>query len=180
MWYPPPFLFLLLGMLAVPTWVSWAIVGFEFRIMVCVLGWALLWLAYIDWRTGRLPDAITVPLLLLGLLVTWHHTPDAVFEHLVGALGGFVAFAGLGRAYRAFRGVHGMGFGDAKLLAAGGAWLGWPLLPIVVLIAASIGLVQALWIGWRGGRAMRHVSIAFGPALGLAIWIVRLHAVPSP
>jgi leader peptidase (prepilin peptidase)/N-methyltransferase len=77
------------------------------------------------------------------------------------------------------RGREGLGQGDAKLLAAGGAWLGWEALPWVVLLAAMLGLALALFRRARGVALTRETALPFGPPLALAIWIIRLHGFPG-
>ncbi|MBL6854241.1 MAG: prepilin peptidase [Alphaproteobacteria bacterium] len=147
----------------------------------CLLGWALLALAAIDARTGFLPDLLTYPLIVLGIGLAALASPNEAADHAIGAVAGFVIFAAVTVLYRWLRGRDGLGLGDAKLLAAGGAWLGWQALPSVVLFAAMIGLVFVL-----ARRAVGHTlyaadRIAFGPALALAIWCVWLFGplVPS-
>lgn len=140
----------------------------------CVLGWALLCAAWIDWEHFILPDVIVLPLLLAGLAVNWLRIDDLPADAALGAAVGYSAFAGLAWSYRRLRGHDGLGMGDAKLLAAGGAWLGWEALPAVVLIAAGIGLAAA-GIGWLAGRRVtRMTRLPFGPCLALAIWAVFL------
>ncbi len=146
----------------------------------CVLGWALLALAWIDAEHMILPDALTLPLLLLGLGFGWLEAPDLLADRLVGAAVGWLSFAGIAAAYRRLRGRDGLGGGDARLLGAGGAWLGWEALPSVVLFAAvgallCIGL-RTLWL--RGKPEAGNVLTEpqpFGPWLALGIWVVRLH-----
>ena len=133
-----------------------------------VLGWGLLALAMIDWRSWRLPDAITLPLLLAGLAATWWLEPDQLTEH---ALGSGVAWAGLWslrEVYRRVRGREGLGLGDVKLLAAGGAWVGLSALPFVLLGGALAGLAMA--VARHGWRASGSSAVPFGPALCVAIW----------
>lgn len=139
----------------------------------CVLGWALLALAWIDWRHGRLPDALTLPLLLLGLAATWWLEPAALTDHAIGAAAGYAAFRLVALAYRAWRGQEGMGQGDAKLLAAAGAWVGWQGLDTVVLLGALASIGLALWRTRLRGLA-GTVSVPFGPGLALAAFFVRL------
>ena len=136
----------------------------------CVLGWGLLTLGWIDARTMLLPDALTLPLLLAGLAATWLGEREALAEHALAAALGYGAFAGLAALYRRFRGRDGMGGGDAKLLAAGGAWLGLAALPWVVFAAAAGALVGAVLSG--GIVATRRVP--FGPWLAAAIWLIYL------
>lgn len=138
----------------------------------CVLGWTLLTLAWIDARTLLLPDALTLPLLLAGLAEAWLNDPEALPDRLLGAALGWTMFTGLAWLWRRLRGIEALGQGDAKLLAAGGAWLGWQALPNVLLVAATCGLVGALISG--RGRVSATQTIAFGPWLALAIWALRL------
>lgn len=144
----------------------------------CALGWALLVLAWIDWDHFLLPDVITLPLIPAGLAFTALRLPEALTDHALGAALGYAAFAGIARLYRALRGRDGLGAGDAKLLAAAGAWLGWAALPGLVLLAALLGL------GLSGARAVRrgHLDPAerlpFGSCLALAAWAVWLGGVP--
>ncbi len=129
---------------------------------------ALAALSWIDLRERRLPDRITLPLIVLGLaLFAWreHAIPVA---GLVGATAGFVLFWALGELHFRLRGIEGLGLGDAKLLAAAGAWLGWRALPALILIAALAALAWTLL-----GQPHRR-DIAFGPWLALAflsLWL---------
>ena len=141
----------------------------------CALGWSLLALAWIDWDHMRLPDGLTLPLLLAGLAATWLSRPDDIGAHALGATAGFLALETLALAYRRMRGRDGIGAGDAKLLAAGGAWLGWESLPWVVLLAALIGLALALALHLRGRRIDRATALPFGPCLAVAIWAAFLY-----
>lgn len=142
----------------------------------CILGWTLLTLAAIDFRDGILPDVLTLPLIVLGLGATYLLTPWALLDSAIGAVAGFVLFAAIRWLYRRLRGREGLGLGDAKLLAAGGAWLGWDGLPSVVLIGAGAGLVLALIMSRRGGEQLTlNQRIPFGPALCLGIWLVWLY-----
>jgi len=135
------------------------------------LGWCLLMLAAIDLKVMRLPDIFTLPLALAGLgFAVWRG--DQPIDHLVGLVVGFVAFASLDRIYIRLRGRSGLGLGDAKLFCAGGAWLGWRLLPAVLLLACAVGLA---WIAVRimvKGLASARRPIAFGAPLCLAIFLI--------
>ena len=139
----------------------------------CLLGWWLLLLGAIDRRTGLLPDMLTLPLVVVGLaegLLT--EIGAAPLDRIIGAVAGYALFAGLAFAYRRLRGRDGLGLGDAKLLAAGGAWLGWQALPDVILVGAAGALITALVL--QRGQVTRHTAIAFGPWLALGIWTMRL------
>lgn len=107
----------------------------------CVLGWCLLALAWVDIREQRLPDLLTLPLMLAGLAEALLLEPEATLDRTIGAIGGYLAFRLLGAGYAALRGRTGLGQGDAKLLAAAGAWVGWAALPPLVLTAAIFALV---------------------------------------
>ena len=147
-------------------WLLWASLG---------LGWTLLTLAAIDWREFVLPDSITLPLIPSGLAVAWAVDPGLLTGHALGALAGFASLAAIASAYRLARGREGLGLGDAKLLAAAGAWLGWQALPSVALIAAACGLALALATALGRGKLAWTSRIAFGPHLALAFWLVWLY-----
>jgi len=149
----------------------------------CLLGWGLLTLAWIDAEHLLLPDILTLPLILLGLGAAWILRWPPLVDAAAGAAGGYLSFRLLALAYRWLRGRDGLGAGDAKLLAAGGAWLGWQALGDVVLGAALAGI---LWFiatrrpstdlpGPGDTPVGEPAELPFGPALAAAIWIVRLY-----
>ena len=140
----------------------------------CALGWTLLALAWIDARHFLLPDVLTLPLLLAGLAACQVLQPWALQDHLLGAVLGYAVLRAVALAYRALRGRDGMGAGDAKLLAACGAWLGWAALPQVLLLAALLGLGVAGVMRLRGQAVGRTTMLPFGPFLAAACWAVRL------
>lgn len=144
-----------------------------------VLGWSLLALGWIDWHTLRLPDALTLPLMGVGLAVAFWDSPAALYASVVGALAGYTVLVLVGIGYRLVRGRDGLGRGDAKLLAAGGAWLGWAALPWVMLFAAVLGLALALLHRARGMQLTRETALPFGPPLALAIWLIWLYGLPG-
>ncbi len=140
----------------------------------CALGWWLLVLAWIDWDHLRLPDVLTLPLVVAGLLAAWGLEPEAMGDHAVAAALAYLAFRGIALAYRLLRGREGLGQGDAKLLAASGAWVGLAGLPSVVLGGALAALLVTL--GQRAfGRHAADMPIPFGPYLALATWVVRVY-----
>lgn len=152
----------------------WAVLAAEdpqWALANAVLGWVLLALAWIDAGHFRLPDVLTLPLVVVGLVATWLLEPWALTGHAIGAMAGYLLFRLLAAAYRHWRGHDGLGTGDAKLLSAGGAWVGLGALPMVVSLAAVAGIG---WILLRGGD--RHRAIPFGPFLALGIWLLRLHS----
>jgi leader peptidase (prepilin peptidase) / N-methyltransferase len=140
-----------------------------------VLGWTLVALAAVDLLSFRLPDPLTLPLVTVGLAGSFLLPGAPVLDHVAGAGAGYALLAALRWAFERLRGREGIGLGDAKLLAAAGAWLGWRPLPSVLLIACCVAFV---WIGFgvvlRGQGVLRE-RLAFGAPLCLAIWIVWLY-----
>jgi len=148
-------------------WLLWA---------SCALGWALLALSLIDLRCYRLPDFLTLPLLLGGLGVALWAWPEALPEHLLGAALGYACMAAVGWVYRVLRGRDGIGLGDAKLLAAGGAWLSLQALPGVVLTASVLALAIVLTAGFvRRLPLSAATRVPFGPYLAAGIWLSWLY-----
>ena len=140
----------------------------------CALSWTLLALAWIDVEHGRLPDALTLPLLAGGLVVTWWLEPWRLLSCALGAAVGYIAFRLIALLYSAWRGREGLGQGDAKLLAAAGAWVGLDGLGDVVLLGAAAGIGMAMWSG-RSTGISAVTSVPFGPGLAIGTIIVRLH-----
>lgn len=138
----------------------------------CAFGWTLLALGWIDWTHLHLPDVLTLPLLLAGLAATAWLQPDMAFDHAAAAALAFVAMRLLAFGYRTWRKREGLGGGDAKLLAAIGAWVGIAGLGPVLLGAAVLGLLVA---PLRGGLRAATV-IPFGTCLAGAAWVVWLVA----
>jgi leader peptidase (prepilin peptidase)/N-methyltransferase len=139
------------------------------------LGWLLTALTAVDVASFRLPDVLTGPMLLLGLLVSAALPGRPILDHMIGAAAGFFVLAALGWAYERVRGREGVGLGDAKLLGAAGAWLGWRPLPSLVLIACAAALViVAVMVIGLGRRALEG-RLAFGGPLCLATWLIWLY-----
>jgi leader peptidase (prepilin peptidase)/N-methyltransferase len=152
-------------------WLVWA---------SCALGWALLVLAWIDWRYFLLPDPLTLPLIPAGLAVAWAVDPARLPDHLIGACAGFAAFVAIGWLYARLRGRIGLGLGDAKLLAAAGAWISWEGLPGVVLIAALAALAVTLLGALSGRTPSATTRVPFGSYLALGIWLTWLLGPLAP
>jgi leader peptidase (prepilin peptidase) / N-methyltransferase len=140
----------------------------------CLLGWMLLALAATDFKYYLLPDFLTLPLILVGLLAAWALDHSALPARAIGAASGLMFVIGLRHVYRRLRGREGMGLGDAKLFAAAGGWLSWDSLPIVMLLAALFGLAFGLLKGMRGDAVSLTNRVPFGAFLGLGIWLVWL------
>lgn len=142
----------------------------------CALGWTLLTLGWIDWTSFLLPDALTLPLLLAGLGLTLVRAPEALADHCLAAALAYLSFQGLALGYRRLRGRDGLGGGDAKLIAAAGAWCGIAALPFVVLTGAGLGLLAALGLALTGRGVTSRTQIPFGPCIALAFWLAWLHS----
>jgi len=162
-----------LAALAVAASAVWMLSGWLLWVSL-LLGWTLLALAAIDLRHYLLPDVLTLPLIPAGLAVAYALDPALLPGHALGALIGFAAFVVIGQLYLRLRGRHGLGLGDAKLLAAAGAWLGWAALPSVVVIGAALALALALAPAPGGAKLALTGKLAFGPHLALAFWLVWL------
>ena len=132
-----------------------------------VFAWTILAASLIDFDTQLLPDSMTLPLLWLGLLLNLRGTfvplPDAV----VGAATGYLSLWSVYWGFKLATGKEGMGFGDFKLLAALGAWLGWAMLPLVILLSSVVGAIIGIGLIVLA-RHGRDVPIPFGPYLGAA------------
>lgn len=132
-----------------------------------LLVWALIALTGIDLDHQLLPDQITLPLLWLGLLLSVFGVFVTPTESILGAAAGYLSLWSIYHGYRLLTGKHGLGHGDFKLLAALGAWLGWMMLPLIILLASISGaLMGGVWLLWRGHD--RSQPIPFGPFLAAA------------
>jgi leader peptidase (prepilin peptidase)/N-methyltransferase len=140
-----------------------------------VLALALAVLSAIDLQHYRLPDAITLPLAALGLAVSAWSGLQPLWWSALSALLGFILLAGFGLAYRYIRGRPGLGLGDAKLVAAAGAWVGAEALPTLLLWATGPALLCALLAHWRGQGVSATTRLPFGPFLASATWLVWLY-----
>jgi leader peptidase (prepilin peptidase)/N-methyltransferase len=143
--------------------------GWHFGFGLAALGalffiWALVALTFIDFDTQLLPDDITLPLIWLGLILNVSHTYTDLPAAVLGAVFGYLTLWGVYWLFKLTTGKEGMGYGDFKLLAAIGAWLGWQLLPLVILSSSLVGAVVGITmiIVMRHGR---NVPIPFGPYL---------------
>jgi leader peptidase (prepilin peptidase) / N-methyltransferase len=137
------------------------------------LTWVLLLLTLIDLRTQLLRDIITQPLLWLGLLLNLGGLFTTLPAAVLGAVFGYLSLWIIFHVFRLLTGKEGMGYGDFKLLALLGAWLGWQVLPLVLLLSALLGAVVGLALIIWGGHDRRQ-PIPFGPWLALAGWVALL------
>lgn len=139
------------------------------------LTWALIAATGIDFDHQLLPDQITLPLLWLGLFLNlWLELFVPLEDAVIGAIAGYGILWGVFQLFKLLTGKEGMGYGDFKLLAALGAWLGWWMLPVIILFASFVGAVVGviLIIAARHGK---DVPIAFGPYLAAAGFVALLY-----
>lgn len=141
--------------------------------LLLIFTWSLLALAVIDMNTGLLPDVITQPLLWLGLLANVQALFAPLVDAVIGAAAGYLLLWLVYWVFKLLTGREGMGRGDFKLLAALGAWLGWQMLPFIIVLASAAGMVMGLAGILLLGRDRRQ-AIAFGPHLAAAGWIALL------
>ena len=137
---------------------------------ILIFSWSLLALAFIDWETKFLPDQITLPLLWIGLLTNVAGTITSLPSAVIGAILGYGFLWLIYWLYKIIVKTEGMGYGDFKLLAAIGAWLGWQALPITILLSATSALLFAI-IGLIRGTINRGDSIPYGPFLAFSALI---------
>ncbi len=133
----------------------------------------LLVLAVIDFRTQLLPDVITLPLLWAGLLFQLLFQPLMLPSAVIGAMVGYLSLWSFYWLFKLVTGKEGMGYGDFKLLAALGAWLGWSFLPLMLILSAGIGAILGLAAQACSPR-LRGAPLPFGPFLALAGWVALL------
>jgi leader peptidase (prepilin peptidase)/N-methyltransferase len=138
-----------------------------------LLTWALVALSFIDFDTQFLPDSITLPFLWLGLAFNLAETYTTTQASVVGAIAGYLTLWSVYHLFRLLTGKEGMGYGDFKLLALFGAWLGWPAVPLIVLLSSFVGAIIGVgMIALRGHD--RNIPIPFGPYLAMAGWIALM------
>lgn len=135
-----------------------------------VFTWSLIALTMIDVDTFLLPDDITLPLLWLGLIVNSFNAFTDLPSALWGAIAGYLALWSVYKLFKLVTGKEGMGYGDFKLLAALGAWMGWQMLPQIILLSSLVGAVIGISMIVIRGRD-KNIPIPFGPYLAIAGWI---------
>ena len=144
-----------------------------------LLGWGLLAASAIDIETRLLPDSITLPLLWLGLTFNLLDTFAPLRDCVIGAMAGYLTLWTVYHGFKLLTGREGMGYGDFKLLAVLGAWLGWPALPAVVLVASLAGAIAGITLV-ACGRASRDTPLPFGPYLAAAGLLVLYYGDTLP
>ena len=150
------------------------VLGLDWQLAAAlILTWGLIVLSFVDLDHMLLPDVITLPLLWLGLLVNLAGGFCDIGSAVIGAVSGYLVLWIIFHVYRMISGREGFGYGDFKLLAALGAWLGWQMLPLVLLLASLCGAVIGITLIMLTPREARQ-PLPFGPYLAVAGWIVLL------
>ena len=156
--------------------VAWHFGAVPQALAAVALSWALIALTAIDLDCQLLPDDITLPFLWLGLILNlfgmFTNLPSAV----LGAVAGYLLLWSVYMAFKALTGKEGMGHGDFKLLAMLGAWTGWQMLPLIIILSSVVGSIVAIGLLIRGHERSR--PIPFGPYLAAAGWIALLWGEP--
>jgi len=146
---------------------SWQTIGAVF------FTWALIALTVIDLKKQLLPDSITLPLLWAGLIINLGQVFTDTQSSILGAVFGYLSLWSVYHIFRLLTGKEGMGYGDFKLLAALGAWLGWQALPIIIILSSLVGAVVGITM-----IALKHQQqgqpIPFGPFLAAAGWLAMI------
>ncbi len=138
-----------------------------------ILTWSLIVLSVIDIREQMLYDAITLPMLWLGLLINTQGVFTDPVSAIIGAAAGYLILWSIYKLFKLLTGKEGMGYGDFKLLALFGAWLGWKMLPMIILLSSLVGALVGIAMIIFVGRD-RNIPIPFGPYLAAAGWIALI------
>ncbi|QBG36795.1 prepilin peptidase [Litorilituus sediminis] len=138
-----------------------------------ILTWCLIALTMIDFDHMLLPDQITLPLLWLGLLLNINETFVPLQDAVIGAAAGYMSLFSVFWLFKLLTGKEGMGFGDFKLLAVFGAWAGWQLLPLLILMASVVGAIIGIALMVFNNHK-KEQAIPFGPYIAIAGWITIL------
>lgn len=158
---------LLSGIVAYHFGFDWACFG------ALLLTWALVALTFIDVDHQLLPDSITLPLLWLGISFNLFSQYTSLEASVIGAIAGYLSLWSVYQLFKLVTGKEGMGFGDFKLLAALGAWLGWSMLPSIILLSSLVGAVVGISL-MLFRRHHSDIPIPFGPYLAAAGWIALI------
>lgn len=145
----------------------------EQTLALLLLTWGLIALTMIDIDHQLLPDSITLPLMWLGILLSTQGIFTDLESSVWGAIGGYLSLWSVFWLFKLLTGKEGMGYGDFKLLAALGAWMGWQALPLIIILSSVVGAVIGIACIIIMGRD-KNVPIPFGPYLAIAGWIALL------
>lgn len=171
-----PLIELLTGLLSVLVAYTFGVQWFT--LAAVLLTWALIALTMIDFDTQLLPDNMTLPLLWLGIFLSLIHvSPSSLQSSVIGAIAGYLTLWSVYQLFKLLTGKEGMGFGDFKLLALLGAWLGWQSLPMILLLSAMVGALVGVSLIIFAGRD-KNIPIPFGPYLSAAGFISLIWGEP--
>jgi len=146
---------------------DWSCVG------ALLLSWALIALTFIDLDHQLLPDKITLPLVWLGIFFNLFATYTDLTSSVIGAIAGYLSLWTVYHLFRLATGKEGMGYGDFKLLAVLGAWMGWQFLPMIVLLSSFVGAAVGISLILLKNH-QRDIPIPFGPYLAVAGWLALI------
>ena len=138
-----------------------------------LLSWALISLAMIDYDTQYLPDQIVLPFLWLGLILNLNNTFTDIESAIIGVVAGYLSLWSVYQLFKLITKKEGMGFGDFKLLALLGAWMGWQLLPVIIILSSLVGSIIGISLILLK-KHQREIPIPFGPYLAIAGWIALI------
>lgn len=146
---------------------GWAALGAMF------LTWSLIALTVIDYDHQLLPDNITLPFLWIGLMLSLYNIFTDVQSSIIGAVAGYLVLWLVFHGFKLVTGKEGMGYGDFKLLAMLGAWMGWQMLPAIILMSSVVGVIVGVSLIMFKNHNKNH-PIPFGPYLATAGWVCLL------
>ena len=160
------------------TAVASMVVAYQFGVSIQTVAallftWTLIALTLIDIHKQLLPDNLTLPLIWLGFLIAIFEVFTDLQSSVIGAIAGYLILWSVFQGFRIITGKEGMGYGDFKLLAALGAWLGWELLPQIILLSSVVGTIFGVGMLVTGKTEMQN-KIPFGPYLALAGWVALI------
>jgi len=170
-----PIIELLSGLLS--AFLIWHFGSGPMGVATLLFAWLLIAMTFIDADTQLLPDDLTLPLLWLGLLLNLNGTFVPLKEAVTGAAAGYLCLWSVYWLFKLATGKEGMGYGDFKLLAALGAWLGWKMLPAIILLSSLVGAIIGIALIILAKRG-RDVPIPFGPYLAIAGLLALLYGKP--
>ena len=153
--------------------IAWHFGYSEQTLLALLLTWALVALSFIDIDHHLLPDNITLPLVWLGLILSLPGYFTDTHSSIIGAVAGYLSLWSVFHLFKLLTGKEGMGYGDFKLLALFGAWLGWQYLPLIILMSTLVGAIIGVAMIVLG-KQERSKPIPFGPYLAIAGWIALL------
>ncbi|MDQ7969772.1 MAG: A24 family peptidase [Oxalicibacterium faecigallinarum] len=159
---------------ALSAWMIWRFGSGLTGLSTLLFIYLLIAMTFIDADTQLLPDDLTLPLLWLGLLININGTFVPLHEAVIGAMAGYLSLWSVYWLFKLLTGKDGMGYGDFKLLAALGAWLGWKMLPVIILLSSAVGAVVGIALIVLAKRG-RNIPIPFGPYLAAAGLLALLY-----